>query len=183
MITNATAARPAEMLYADAMKILVIEDDREAARVSEQGAVGGGSHGPSSRPMATHRLFHGRRRRLRRAGGGPHAAAAPRTASRSSPGCAHAATPPGCADPLGARRGRRPRHGPARRRRRLSDEGPTPSPSFSPARGAAPPRQRQGGGDRLPRRRPSSSTGCRIPSSGQGARSSCNRASSSCSNI
>ena len=31
MIQNATAAQPAEIIYADAMKILVIEDDREAA--------------------------------------------------------------------------------------------------------------------------------------------------------
>ena len=57
------------------------------------------------------------------------------------------------ADPLGARPGRRPREGPARRRRRLSAEALFVRRAAGARRGAGAPPRRARGGDRLPRRR------------------------------
>ena len=58
------------------------------------------------------------------------------------------------ADPLRARRGRRPGRRPARRRRRLSRQALCLLRTARPRRGARPPPQARRGRDRLPRRRP-----------------------------
>ena len=86
-------------------------------------------------------------------------------------------------DSLRARPGRRPGDGPQSRRRRLPAQALRLLRASGAGRGARAAERTEGGGDRLPRRRP----GARPPGP-QGAaaaasRSCCSRASSACSNI
>ena len=88
------------------------------------------------------------------------------------------------ADPVGARPGRRPRQGPAGRRRRLPAEALRLLRAAGPRRGAgAPARRRQAASRPSTGSATSSSTACRTVSTAPAARSSCSRASSACSNI
>ena len=87
------------------------------------------------------------------------------------------------ADPLGARPGRRPRQGPARRRRRLSAQALFLRRTAGARRGAVAPPRRAGGGDRLPGRRSRARPAVAPRQRAARTRSTCSRANSGCSNI
>jgi CheY-like chemotaxis protein len=80
-------------------------------------------------------------------------------------------------------RSRRPRHGPARRRRRLSDQALCLHGIAGAYRSAEPPRVRLAMAKRSIVSAISSSTACPIRSSAPARRSCCSRANSVCSNI
>ena len=163
------------------MKILVIEDDREAASYLVK-ALGEAGHVTDQRADGETGFAMATRSGLRRAGRRPHAAAPRRPLAHRG----------------AARRGRQRRPvlilsalGEVDDRvtglRAGGDDYLAKPYAFTEllARvevlGAA--QRAAGGGDRLPRSAISSSTGCRARSSAPARRSSCSRANSACSNI
>ena len=87
------------------------------------------------------------------------------------------------ADPLGARPGRRPRQGPARRRRRLSAQALFVLRAAGAHRGAGAPPRRPRRGDGLSRRRSRARPAVARGHARRARRSRCSRANSGCSNI
>ena len=133
------------------MRVLVVEDDRETAQLPAEGAEGKRPRRRSRRGRRDGALARGGRR-LRRADRRPHAAAPRRPLhdqGAARQGHAHAR-----ADPVGAGRGRRPRQGLARRRRRLPDKALCLLRAAGARRSARAPRGSRGAGDALCRRRP-----------------------------
>ena len=174
------SAHAAESAYKAPMKILVIEDDREAADYLQKAFAEAGhtahvaADGESGFALADsgdYDVLVVDRMLPRRDGLSRDRRLA---LARQHHAGAH---------PFRARRGRRPRHRPARRRRRLSDQALCLFRAARPRRGAQPPRRRQGGRDRLPGRRSRARPAVARGQAGRQARSSCSRANSGCSNI
>ena len=163
-----------------AMRLLIIEDDRDAAdyiarafrevgHVADQAARRRG--GPGARA----------RRPIRRADRRPHAAQARRPVGDRR--AARQGHRDAGADPVRARPGRRPGQGPARRRRRLSAQALFVLRTAGARRGAGAPPRRPRRGNGLPGRRSRARPAVALGRARQRGNRSCSRANSACSNI